>query len=891
MTPDHGRATTTVIDRPAPHTPPPARRPGIPRALLHAAAGTVGTRIAVLVTSLVTGVITARLLGPHDRGTVAVVLAGASVYAALGAAGLETANLRFAGRSPADHQQAVWRSLWYVATAGLGMAAAWGLAGALLGPVARFGLDGMSFGLTLALGPVVLLSALLGSAEIGRSRAMTYNATMIGGLLVYSALLGAVAVLDRASPATVVGAYLGGQLAALTALLVRARPIGPLPTEPGAGSAYRSFARRAYLPNLAQFAMGRSQIPTIQLLAGAGAVGIYSVAVPFAEILLILPVALSLILVPAVANGSADWTTVARLVSRTVLATAAAAVALAAGAPIVFPLLFGTEFSGAVPVLWALLPGLAILAVGRTAQSYLTAIDRPAPTTLAAVAATAGGLLAMLVLIPRFDAVGAGLAVSIAYLVYSTVVGQAFLAARPRRPVRHQRSRGRRRRPRRAWRPPTAGTRSVLVVTIVGVVGTVTGLLSTRTGTTLALVAAAIILVGAVIAPTFGLYCLAVAVPATQLPTEWAPEVMPLLLLVLCCLVGTVLRRRLVTRSRYAVLAVGALIILLAYGPVVAGKSGGPIWSVVVLGIMLVSLPLVSGPGPAAQRTLLLFACAAVAVGGVHAVLGMIGVHNLVYEDPDLSETFSRLNHNAWGPMLVLAVAVLLARAGVAVGLRSRALYAIGIAVLVAGIGFSYSRSSYLGTLAVVVCFALRRRLWAFLTTALLVVGVLWIARVSVVPESISDRVAGTAGADGLDGSSTVRLDLWLSALRMAGDHPLFGVGYLSFHDRLPEYFVPSVTGIGPDVDLPLLVHPHNTYLAVLVELGLVGVLLVGGLLVGPVRQALGRLRANSDWLAENLLLALAGTAVCSFFGEPVLTLPVLVPIVLALSTVTRRPT
>ncbi|MEU8044021.1 O-antigen ligase family protein [Micromonospora echinofusca] len=884
-----GRVATALLTPPvASGTEQTARAT---RTVAATAAGTVGTRLAMLAITLVTGVLTARLLGPQDRGQVAVSFAGASIFAALCTTGRETANLRFTGTSSAMHRFAVQLSLRYVVTAGFAAAMAWGVLGLALWPAARVGLDPATFGLTLVVAVVALLSSLLGTAEIGRTRAATYNLVMIGSLLVFAVLLGVLAVTGRATPVTVVASYLVGQACGAAALLLRARPVRSRQDDVVERAAYQAFARRAYLPNLAQFAMGRSQVPMIQLLAGSTAVGIYSVALPFAELLLILPVALSLVLVPAVANGHADWATVSRLALRTLLITTAGATVIAAGAPIVLPLLFGDEFAGAVPVLWALLPGLAILSVARTMQSYLTAVDRPASTTVAAVLASVAGLAAMMVLIPPYGAVGAGAAVSIAYAGYALVVVPAFRSARPERAARRGVAGAHRHR-------KPHGSRRVLPV-VAGAAGAVVaglgaGVLSGLDGATLLRIAGAAAILCCLVFPWVGLYLLAAAVPASQLPAPVVPGTTALLVVLLCCLVGTLLRGGPLPRGHGLVLLTGGLIVFLVVGVMLAGHLDRAANSLIALAITLVAVPVVATATVTVhgRRSLLTFAAGCTVVAAAHAAVGLIGWASEAAAAQAANEPHELLNHNAWGPMLVVALAVLLARVGADGPARSRLCAAVGVAVILAGIGFSYSRSSYLGALVVLLWFVGRRRY----AVPVLAVGTLAVTAVvgnglRLLPETILDRIEYTTASGRLDGSSSVRLDLWASALRMAAEHPLSGVGFLGFSERLPAYFSQQMTEAGTDVHLDLLQHPHNTYLMVLAETGLIGAALVVALLVLVVRAIRHHQRVGGSWTAEAGLLALAGIGASSLFGEPLLTLPVLAPFLLALAVAVRRET
>jgi O-antigen ligase len=246
--------------------------------------------------------------------------------------------------------------------------------------------------------------------------------------------------------------------------------------------------------------------------------------------------------------------------------------------------------------------------------------------------------------------------------------------------------------------------------------------------------------------------------------------------------------------------------------------------------------------------------------------------------------------------MLVVALAVLLARLSRSTPPLLRVAAIAALPVVVLALGYSYSRSSYLGAGAVLVCFALRRLvktgLWVGLT--LVLASAIGVSGTGLVPSTIADRVNETAGSGGgLDVSSALRVDLWSAAGRMIGDFPAFGVGYLGFNGRLPAYFVQHVTNAWyqPSSQLHLLAHPHNFFLTVVVETGLVGALLLGALLVLVYRRVWRDYRDRRTWTAEAALMAGVGIAVCSLTGEPLLALPVLIPFVLLHAVATRRTT
>jgi len=108
------------------------------------------------------------------------------------------------------------------------------------------------------------------------------------------------------------------------------------------------------------------------------------------------------------------------------------------------------------------------------------------------------------------------------------------------------------------------------------------------------------------------------------------------------------------------------------------------------------------------------------------------------------------------------------------------------------------------------------------------------------------------------------RPQTWLDSLGMIKERPVFGFGPGNYGQTFPEYRQ-RVQGNRRET-----VHPHNEYIEMLAEYGLIGAVLVVCILVS-VSVPLVRLIKTSDRLyhvlpAVALLAALAGTAVHGFF-------------------------
>jgi len=104
----------------------------------------------------------------------------------------------------------------------------------------------------------------------------------------------------------------------------------------------------------------------------------------------------------------------------------------------------------------------------------------------------------------------------------------------------------------------------------------------------------------------------------------------------------------------------------------------------------------------------------------------------------------------------------------------------------------------------------------------------------------------------------------WMDTIPMIGGRPLIGFGPGNYGQTFPEYRQRV-----PNVRIEM-VHPHNEYLEMLSEYGLIGAVLIAGVLVCFIIPMI-RLIRTSDRLTHALpavaiLAALAGTAVHGFF-------------------------
>jgi O-antigen ligase len=192
---------------------------------------------------------------------------------------------------------------------------------------------------------------------------------------------------------------------------------------------------------------------------------------------------------------------------------------------------------------------------------------------------------------------------------------------------------------------------------------------------------------------------------------------------------------------------------------------------------------------------------------------------------------------------------------------------------LIVPLALSFSRGAWIATVlasVVVVLFAGFRTATRVLTAAV-AVGVVLVGGLGVGTQLIQERVSSiTQVTDTPDQSVTDRYTMWAASVRMWRAEPATGVGLKGFpthrdgDSSLGLSSGSDTDGAGQVYRRQPLLSPHNMYLLVLSEQGLIGVTaLVGSwaaLLVGAVRRLVAAHRSRHP--AEDCGLVAAGLMV-----------------------------
>lgn len=197
------------------------------------------------------------------------------------------------------------------------------------------------------------------------------------------------------------------------------------------------FGMRAHFGVVLSLLNLRFDFAILSALAGPATVGVYAIASKYAELLRLLPLALTYVLYPGYAKEEpAEAARKARaLLPRTGMLTAAAAIPLGLSAAVLIPALYGNEFRGAIIPVYILLVGLAGEGIGGVITPFLYGVGRPGLNSAAMAVGVSVTVLLDLVLIPRLGAVGAAIASGTAYLTSTAVLVAFFWWLRRSRPA------------------------------------------------------------------------------------------------------------------------------------------------------------------------------------------------------------------------------------------------------------------------------------------------------------------------------------------------------------------------------------------------------------------------------------------------------------------------
>jgi O-antigen/teichoic acid export membrane protein len=394
---------------------------------------TFTTELVLGAVGLVTGIVTARWLGPSGKGEFALVTVVVSLLYSLTGFGLPQAIVYYTKRVPAPDLTA--NALLLAGTVG-------GLSLVVGGTVVYFGLSGaldLERGLLLvallSLPAVFVANAAAGVIH-GRYQLAKYNLLRVVNPVAFLPLVAAAMLLpDRVEAAVVAWTVAQGVatvlyvVTALSGTGVARRHWAP---DWAHWKALLRFGARTHIGNILKFFQYRFDVVLIGALLDKRQVGLYVVGLTLSELPLRVPDAVGLVLFPRVAATEADRRedSITPLAARhTVFLTFTLSAVLFAAAPWLITTLFGSRFRAAYVATWFLLPGGVALSLWKILAQDLIARGRPNAYSFSALCSLVVMVIGCAVLVPRYRLAGGGIASSAAYLTATAVLWVAYRRA------------------------------------------------------------------------------------------------------------------------------------------------------------------------------------------------------------------------------------------------------------------------------------------------------------------------------------------------------------------------------------------------------------------------------------------------------------------------------
>ena len=415
-----------MIVRNSPSDVPAARTPNF----LRSVSFTYGSQLGAAVLSLISVLIVARALGAEGRGQVAFLTAMTFLTANLATFGIQEAMGNFAASHAHARRSLATNAVLLALALGAFAVAVLSILIAIFPAIAGESDHALRV-VAFAFIPAILLQIFLrflvqadyGFAVTNVAYVLAPALNAIGNGLFYA--------LGILSVNSAVGWWLAGQTleTVLLAWYVQRRLAGfGRPDLHLARNSLR-FGLRAHPGRVMLLGNYRLDQWLLGAIAGPTELGVYSVAVAWAEALWYLPTALAAVQRPDLVRAVKDEALriSARIFRAAMLVTAVCAVVMIVAAPFLCVTIFGEEFSGSVNMLRVLVLAAFGVAAVKLLGSALVTQGRPG---LQSVAIGFGFVLSValdIVLIPPFGGQGAAFAAAIAHTTAGLVVATIFL--------------------------------------------------------------------------------------------------------------------------------------------------------------------------------------------------------------------------------------------------------------------------------------------------------------------------------------------------------------------------------------------------------------------------------------------------------------------------------
>ncbi len=398
------------------------------------------TAIVTQFLGVMTGVIAARVLGPEDRGELALVILLPSIAVVIGMLGVDRAVVFFSAQKHEDGAT-LTSSIFFLGLAQGSVATVVAIVAGLIILHNRSQSTQTHLIFASFIVPLSMLSAYGQTQLQGQLRMKAWAIARVSEPIGYLIALLCLAAAGQLTIATAIAAKILAQvgiiLIAWGLIVTRTGYAGPSLERM---KTLVSFGLRGYVSRLSPADTLQVDQWIVGLTLGTSQLAYYVIALSFLGPAKLVPAALGFVITPLLARDKENVREVRPLIVGSLLFAMVAAIALALLAAPAIPILFGEEFSGAIAPAQILALGSAALACRELFVSVLLGRGQPGRSSFVEIASATCLIVGLLTLPHWLDLRGAALAVSLSYVVGAAVatyftLGRARFAAMRRRAV------------------------------------------------------------------------------------------------------------------------------------------------------------------------------------------------------------------------------------------------------------------------------------------------------------------------------------------------------------------------------------------------------------------------------------------------------------------------
>jgi O-antigen/teichoic acid export membrane protein len=411
-------------------TDTPNKKKGVPR-FAQDVMRVLGGQVAMTGMGVLTGIITARWLGPTDRGLFNLLVLLPTVLSNFVKLGIPQASVYYMRRKNVPASEVASNSLWFAITMGSALAiVCWLGRDWLLAKVLKQAPESL-VAPTLILVPCVLLQFYFLGVAQAQERFKEYNIRQIVPNLL--SLVGMFVVL------VVLGKGLVAAVLVQTAIVIfmsiwltiRVHREAPLTLHVNGGllKDMLGFGAKSYVQTLAATLHLRIDQFVLSYVRSPTEVGYYGVGVTIVGLLLKISEATGTVVFPRLAASDrreAQLAT-ARVVRHTLFLTGLGVIGLGIAGPIAIRILYGTKFEPAIIPMLILLPGALMMSLYQLLTRSFTSDAKQEINIMAAVIALILNIALNFLLDPKLGAAGAALSNGISYGTAAVILLVAFV--------------------------------------------------------------------------------------------------------------------------------------------------------------------------------------------------------------------------------------------------------------------------------------------------------------------------------------------------------------------------------------------------------------------------------------------------------------------------------